>query len=160
MVSGYFFSHDADNAPLAPLLGRDVKTDSVSWMQAAGGIVAPMNDVARWSRALYEGPLLAGKQRTELETIVSLKNGKRIAATSPQDPLGFGLGVGQGTRPGMGTYWYYEGMTLGYRVIYFYLPKSQAVVAVGLNSQPDAKENKVGELMSQIYKVLQGAGKL
>ena len=40
MVSGYFFNHDADNAQLAPLLGRDVRDDSVSWMQGAGGIVS------------------------------------------------------------------------------------------------------------------------
>jgi D-alanyl-D-alanine carboxypeptidase len=160
MVSGYFYSHDADNVLLKPLLGRDVKNDSVSWMQAAGAIVSQMEDVTHWSRALYEGPLLAEKQRKELMTIVSTKTGKPIATTSAEDPAGFGLGVAQATKPGLGTFWFYEGMTLGYRVVYFYLPKSHAVVAVGLNSQPDSKESKVGDLMSQIYKVLHDAGKL
>ena len=61
MVSGYFFNHDPDNALLAPLLGHDVKNDSVSWMQAAGGIVSSMQDVSRWARALYEGDA-AGRQ--------------------------------------------------------------------------------------------------
>jgi D-alanyl-D-alanine carboxypeptidase len=160
MVSGYFYNHDADNALLKPLLGRDVKNDSVSWMQAAGAIVSDMEDVTRWSRALYEGPLLAEKQRKELTTIVSIKTAKPIAATSKGDPAGFGLGVAQATKPNIGTFWYYEGMTLGYRVAYFYLPESQAVVAVGLNSQPDSKQNKVGDLMDQIYGVLHDAGKL
>ena len=82
MVSGYFYNHDADNAVLKPLLGHDVKNDSVSWMQAAGGIVSQMDDVTRWSRDLYEGPLLAEKQRKELTTIVSIKTGKPIANTS------------------------------------------------------------------------------
>ena len=35
MVSGYFYNHDADNAVLKPLLGHDVKNDSVS-MDAGG----------------------------------------------------------------------------------------------------------------------------
>ncbi len=160
MVSGYFYNHDADNAVLKPLLGHDVKNDSVSWMQAAGGIVSQMDDVTRWSRDLYEGPLLAEKQRKELTTIVSIKTGKPLATTSQKDPLGFGLGVGQATKPNLGTFWYYQGTTLGYRVVYFYLPKTRTVAAVGLNSQPDSNESKVGDLMDQIFEVLHHAGKL
>ena len=160
MVSGYFYNHDADNAVLKPLLGHDVKNDSVSWMQAAGGIVSQMDDVTRWSRDLYEGPLLAEKQRKELTTIVSIKTGEPIANTSKEDPLGFGLGVGQATKPNIGTFWYYQGTTLGYRVVYFYLPKTRSVATVGLNSQPDSNESKVGNLMDQVFEVLQDAGKL
>lgn len=160
MVSGYFFNHDPDDVLLRPLLGHDVKNDSVSWMQAAGGIVASMQDVARWARALYEGPLLAPKQRRELMTIVSNKTGKPIAAASATEPAGFGLGVGAGYRPKLGSYWYYQGETLGYRVLYAYLPKSGAVIVIGLNSQPDSKENHNGLLMEQLYGILERAGKL
>ncbi|HEY5349891.1 MAG TPA: serine hydrolase domain-containing protein, partial [Candidatus Lustribacter sp.] len=103
MVSGYFYNHDPDNAILKPLLGRDMKNESVSWMQGAGAIVAEMKDVGRWARALYAGPLLAPAQRRELTTIVSTKTGKPIDATTLDDPRGFGLGVGQGTRPDLGT---------------------------------------------------------
>ena len=115
MVSGYFFSHDPINEPLAPLLGKDVKSDSVSWMQGAGGIVSSMEDVSRWARALYEGPLLADKQRGELMTLVSDKTGEPISGASKEHPSAFGLGVGAGFRPVFGAYWYYQGMTLGYR---------------------------------------------
>ena len=86
MVSGYFFSHDPDNALLAPLLGHDVKNDSVSWMQAAGGIVSTAQDVSRWARALYEGPLLADKQRHELMTVVSDKTGQPVDGPSQENP--------------------------------------------------------------------------
>ena len=122
MVSGYFFSHDPINEPLAPLLGKDVKSDSVSWMQGAGGIVSSMEDVSRWARALYEGPLLADKQRGELMTLVSDKTGEPISGASKEHPSAFGLGVGAGFRPVFGAYWYYQGMTLGYRVLYAVLP--------------------------------------
>ena len=160
MVSGYFFSHDPINEPLAPLLGKDVKSDSVSWMQGAGGIVSSMEDVSRWARALYEGPLLADKQRGELMTLVSDKTGEPISGASKEHPSAFGLGVGAGFRPVFGAYWYYQGMTLGYRVLYAYFPKNSAVIVVGLNSQPDEKQNRNGALLEQVYGVLRKAGKI
>jgi len=160
MVSGYFFSHDPINEPLAPLLGKDVKSDSVSWMQGAGGIVSSMEDVSRWARALYEGPLLADKQRGELMTLVSDKTGEPISGASKERPSAFGLGVGAGFRPVFGAYWYYQGMTLGYRVLYAYFPKNSAVIVVGLNSQPDEKQNHNGALLEQVYGVLHKAGKI
>jgi D-alanyl-D-alanine carboxypeptidase len=160
MVSGYFFSHDPINEPLAPLLGKDVKSDNVSWMQGAGGIVSLMEDVSRWARALYEGPLLADKQRSELMTLVSDKTGEPISGTSKEHPSAFGLGVGAGFRPVFGAYWYYQGMTLGYRVLYAYFPKNGAVIVVGLNSQPDEKQNHNGALLEQVYGVLHKAGKI
>jgi D-alanyl-D-alanine carboxypeptidase len=160
MVWGYFFSHDTDNAGLAPLLGADVHDDSVSWMKAAGAIVSTPADLTRWARALYTGPMLAPKQRAELFTLVSTKNGQPIATTSLSDPRGFGLGVAQLTTPQMGTIWFYEGETLGYRMFHVYLPRQDAVIAFGFNSQPDGKEDQGGKLMLSIYETLHAAGRL
>ena len=72
----------------------------------------------------------------------------------------FGLGVGAGFRPAFGAYWYYQGMTLGYRLLYVYFPKNRAVIVVGLNSQPDHKQNHNGALLEEIYDVLHQAGKI
>lgn len=160
MVSGYFFNHDPDNKLLAPLLGRDVRNDSVSWMQAAGGIVSTMQDVSRWARGLYEGPLLADTQRHELMTVVSDKTGEPIDGPSKKNPGAFGLGVGAGFRPAMGSYWFYQGMTLGYRVLYAYFPTNGAIIVIGLNSQPDGKQNRNGKLLEEIYGILHKAGKI
>lgn len=160
MTSGYFFNHDADNAALAPLLGRDMRDLSVSWMQGAGGIVSTPQDVTRWARALYAGGILAPKQRAEMMSLVSLTNGKPIAKTSLQDPQGFGLGIAQMTKPEIGTVWFYEGMTLGYRVVHVFFPRQDAVIAFGLNSQPDSKQNESGKLAVTIYKTLHADGKL
>jgi D-alanyl-D-alanine carboxypeptidase len=159
-VPGYFFSHDADNAGLAPLLGTDVREDSVSWMQAAGAIVSTPEDLTRWARALYTGPILGPKQRAELFTLVSTKNGNPIAKTSLSDPRGFGLGVAQLTTPQTGTVWFYEGETLGYRMFHVYFPHQDAVIAFGLNSQPDSKQDQGGKLMLSIYETLHAAGRL
>jgi D-alanyl-D-alanine carboxypeptidase len=160
MVSGYFFNHDPGNEALAPLLGQDVKNDGVSWMQGAGGIVASIQDVARWARALYQGPLLADRQRRELLTVISDKTGQPIAGSSAEDPSAFGLGVGAGFRPALGAYWYYQGTTLGYRVLYAYFPANGAVIVVGLNSQPDDKRSHNGALLEEVYGILGRAGKL
>jgi D-alanyl-D-alanine carboxypeptidase len=160
MTSGYFFNHDPDSAALAPLLGRDVRDMSVSWMQGAGGIVSTPQDMTRWAYALYAGSVLAPKQRAEMMNIVSQKDGRPIAKTSLSDPNGFGLGIAQMTKPEIGTVWFYEGMTLGYRMLHVYFPRQDAVIAFGLNSQPDSKQNQSGKLALAVFKTLHAAGKL
>lgn len=160
MTSGYFFSTDPDNAALAPLLGKDMRRLSLSWAQGAGGIVSTAEDVTRWCRALYAGSVLRPKQRREMMALVSQASGTSIARTTPQDPRGFGLGVGEMLMPKMGRIWLYEGMTLGYRMTYVYLPKQNVVFAVGLNSQPNKREDRVGQLMMAVYDRLHAAGKV
>lgn len=160
MVSGYFYSTDADNNGLQPLYGRDVRDLSVSWAQGAGAIVSTPEDVTRWCRALYGGVVLKPKQQRELETLVSSRTGKSIAGTDAQEPRAFGLGVAQMIVPKLGRIWFYEGMTLGYRVAYAYFPQSHAVFAFGLNSQPDKKQDDIGKLMTDVYTRLHAAGKM
>ena len=104
--------------------------------------------------------MLAPKQRAELFSIVSTKTGKPLAKTSLEDPRGFGLGVAQLTMPKMGTVWFYEGETLGFRMLHVYFPKQDAVIAFGLNSQPDAKEDQSGKLAATLYATLHAAGRL
>jgi D-alanyl-D-alanine carboxypeptidase len=154
LVDGYFYSNDPDNAGLQPIYNTNVKPYSMSWTQAAGGIVATPSDVTRWARALYAGTLLPAKQHAEMQELVSMKTGRRIVQTTPGDPRGFGLGVGEALMPQMGRVWFYEGETLGYRVLQVQLAQSHAIVCVALNSQPNAKDDKIGELMTRIVTAL------
>jgi len=158
LVAGYFFNTSPSNAALAPLLGKDVRDDSLSWAQGAGGIVATPQDLTHWVRALYQGDLLAAAQRAELLSLVSTKSGQPIAVTSAADPAGFGLGVAQRTSK-FGTWWYYEGMTLGYRVLYAWIPTSDLVIALALNSQPPDGQDKIGTLLETVYTTLRAAGR-
>jgi D-alanyl-D-alanine carboxypeptidase len=160
MPAGYFFDHGPESKALAPLLGSDIRSDSASWMHAAGAIVSTAQDLTRWARALYGKTLLPPKQRAELFSLISTKTGKPIATTSAQDPRGFGLGVVQVTAPKLGTFWFYEGETLGYRMVHFYLPRQNAVIAFGLNSAPDKAQDHSGELATAIYDTLHSAGRL
>jgi D-alanyl-D-alanine carboxypeptidase len=154
LVAGYFYSNDPDNRGLRPLYNTDVRPYSLSWTQAAGGIVATPADVTRWARALNAGTLLPAKQHAEMQQLVSMKTGRPIVRTTPGDPRGFALGMGEMLMPKIGRVWFYEGETLGYRVTQVQLPKSGAVISLGLNSQPNAKEDKTGELMGQIIAAL------
>jgi D-alanyl-D-alanine carboxypeptidase len=159
LVSGYFYNNGPGNEPLAPLLGRDMRLNDMSWAASAGGIIATPQDVARWARALYTGRVLAPKQQKELMSVVSTDTGEpvwRVVATSPQ---GFGLGVVQAYRPRLGIYWFYQGETLGYRMIYIWLPTSDAVFAIGLNSQPPSSQGRyIGILIEQVYNDLLSSG--
>lgn len=160
MVSGYFFSNTPDNAGLAPLYGKDVRDLSPSWARAAGAAVSTPTDLTHWVRALYHGTVLKPRQQQELQALVSLRTGKPISDITPGDARGFGLGVGRDMLPGMGKFWFYEGETLGYRMIYVWFPKSDVIVAVGINSQPNARDNHSQQLMQAVYRTLHKAGKL
>jgi len=161
LVAGYFFNQDPSLRPAASLMGQDMSALSVSWAQGAGGMVSTMEDLTKWVRALYEGPVLAPAQRRELLRIVSTSTGDPIATTTLRDPRAFGLGVAQLTTTATGTIWFYEGETLGYRVLYAYVPTSGTIIAVGLNSQPTSipgrNDDHIGQLMEAIYSVLHRA---
>jgi D-alanyl-D-alanine carboxypeptidase len=154
--AGYFFN--SGDAGLSALMGRDVSRDSLSWARGAGGIIATTSDMTVWERALYTGRLLPPRQEAELMSLVSAKTGKPIARTSPADPMGFGLGIAQITVEPLGTVWFYEGETLGFRTLHVYLPRSGLIMAMGLNSQP--ADDKIGALVVAVYKTLVGHGVL
>ena len=123
-------------------------------------MVSTPEDLTRWVRALYEGDVLAAAQRHELMSIVSQKTGLPIATTTRQDPRGFGLGVAQSSSPTLGTFWYYEGETPGYRTLYAWLSKSDVVIAIGLNSSPPETEDHIAKLLVSVYSVLHRRGRL
>jgi len=153
MVSGYFWNNNADSAGLAPLLGVDQKPLSTSWAQAAGGVVSSMSDMTKWLRAMYEGSALPAAQRAELMSLVSQATGQPITSVTQNDPRGFGLGVAQALLPAVGgAIWFYEGETLGYRVLHAWFPTQDVVVVIGLNSQPAT--DHIGELITTIYGTL------
>jgi D-alanyl-D-alanine carboxypeptidase len=161
MVSGYYNNTDPGSAGLAALLGRDVKPFSASWAQAAGGIVSSPADLTRWVRALYQGTLLAPAQRGELMTLVSQNTGAPLAQLSASEPRAFGLGVGQVFQPSLGgAIWFYEGETLGYRMLYTYLPSQDAVIAIGVNSQPSGSADQIGPLVLTVYQTLKAYNQL
>jgi D-alanyl-D-alanine carboxypeptidase len=149
-----YYTRTADPG-LAPLRGQDVSRYSLSWARGAGAILATTADMTRWERALYEGELLPPQQQDELESLVSTATGEPIEQTSAEDPRGFGLGVAQMTDD-LGTFWFYEGETLGFRALHVYFPDSGLIAAMTLNSTAD--EDSIGALATSVYGTLAAHG--
>jgi D-alanyl-D-alanine carboxypeptidase len=158
-VHGYFNNTDPISAGLKPLLGKSVRDDSLSWAQAAGGIVATPHAIARWARDLYRGTILTAAERSDQQKLVSLKTGLPAKVASANDPRTFGLGVAQVYRQPVGLAWFYEGETLGYRLVHVYIPKQNLVIVLGLNSQTAEREDHIGDLVATIVGTLKQFGR-
>lgn len=151
-VDGYFDNTGPGNETLQPMLKKNIRPFSTSWTQGAGGIIATPHALALWARDMYQGNVVTPVERAQLESLVSTKTADPIARVTPEDPRGFGLGVTEQYIPGLGAFWFYEGVTLGYRMLHAYFPKENVVIAVGLNSQPT--KDHVGELIAAITSTL------
>lgn len=160
-LSGYFenascelYAPDCEDSGLAPLLGRDVRAYSLSWAGPAGGIIATTSDLSTWVRALFSGKIIPEAQLARMKEIVSTTSGKPIADVSEADPHGFALGLARGWRPGIGAFWFYQGTTLGYRVVFGWFEDDDLVVTVALNSQPPEGEDRLGQLLETIRAIV------
>lgn len=135
------------------LLGRDMRDNDLSWGGAAGGIVATTTDVAHWVRDLFTDPHLLGKDsRQSLTRLVSIPSGKPIEHTSPENPKGFALGVAENYAPGVGTFWFYEGQTLGFRTLYMYVPCNGVIIVAAFNSATNGENDHAHLLLVNLYK--------
>jgi D-alanyl-D-alanine carboxypeptidase len=152
--AGYFTNSALPGS--AALVGRDVSRETLSWARGAGGIISTTGDMTRWERALYSGRLLPAQQQAELASLISTRTGQPIATTTPDDPMGFGLGIAQITAPGIGTAWFYEGETLGFRTLHLFMPETGLIMAMGLNSQP--VDDHIGDLVQSVYATLVAQG--
>lgn len=122
---------------LAPLIGRDLRDQNMSWAGAAGGMVSTPRDLARWIRALFDSRVFPQQQLDEMTSIVSSATGLPIPDVSAEHPSGFGLDLGRihSAEP-VGNLWFYQGMTLGFRTIFAYWPQYDLVITASTNSQP------------------------
>ncbi len=136
-----------------PLIGRDVRADSTSWAQAAGGAISNARDTSRWMRAIFGGHVVPPEQQAEWLQMVSTRTGEPISEVSPDHPQGFALGLIQGLLPG-GPAWFYQGMTLGFRTLYVWFEDDDILITVQTNSQPDEDANKLNEVASAIYEAV------
>jgi D-alanyl-D-alanine carboxypeptidase len=153
VVAGYYEQADPG---LQPLRGKDVSGYSLSWAQGAGSMVSTPADLVAWARALYAGTtLLPAKQRSELMSLISTKTAKPLAGPTAGDPSGFGLGVVKRYDPKLGTFWFYQGETLGFRASHLYFPDSGLVVAVFANSRPVEAESHMPQLFAQLYPTIE-----
>ena len=138
----------------APIIGRDMRNGSVSWMQSAGGGVASARDVDRWMRAVFGGKVVPAKQQKEWMELISSKTGEPIATVSADDPGGFALGLGYKILGPLGAQWFYEGESLGYRTLYVWIADQDLMITVQTNSQPPDGTDNLHEVVSALYEIV------
>lgn len=146
----------------APSVGQDVSRQNLSWAGPAGGIVSNARDLAAWVRALFGLRVIPYRQLQEMTSLVSVKTGQPIADTTAEDPSGFGLDLGRQYRASLGgSSWFYEGETLGFRLIFGYWPQYDIVITTATNSQPADGEDQLGpEVVGGAFQALQNDGLL
>jgi D-alanyl-D-alanine carboxypeptidase len=134
-----------------PIVGRDVRTASPSWAQAAGGAISNARDVDRWVRAIFAGRVVPPKQQAEWLSLISLKTAVPIRDVSAADPAGFSLGLARAVRGSDTAHWYYQGVTLGYRTLYVWYAEENLMITVQTNSQPPEGEDRIGQAVVAIH---------
>lgn len=152
LVHGYQF--EEKYAYYLPL-GTDVTDFSMSYMQAAGGVISNSRDMAKWIMALLTpGKVLTAAELKELTTIYDT-NGVPVSELSVKNPNGYGLGLSmQYSAMLNSTIYLYEGVTLGYRAIYVYAPKVNVLIAVTVNSSFVGKENHLLGFTNEVSKLV------
>ena len=144
---------------LAPLIGKDVRTQNMSWAGAAGAMVSTPHDLALWIRALFEKRVIPETQLGEMTQLVSQKTGSPLSAATPEDPRAFGLALGRFDMKDLGgAFWFYEGETLGFRAIFAYWPQYDLLITAAVNSQAPNGEDRLGPtLVNGAFAVLSQA---
>ena len=143
---------------LAPLIGKDMRLQNLSWAGAAGAIVSNPRDLAKWVRALFGGRVIPQRQLDEMKKLVSQKTGDAIDQATEKE-LAFGLDIGQAYKADLGgRFWFYQGTTLGYRCIFGYWPQYNLVLTVATNSQPPEGEDQLGDfVIAKVLRILADA---
>jgi hypothetical protein len=95
-----------------------------------------------------------------MTTLVSQQTGKPVREATKDDPLTFGLDLGQVYRADAGgRFWFYEGIILGFRGIFAYWPQFDLVITASTNSQPPEGENRLGDqVVAGAFGILVKAG--
>ena len=139
-----------------PLLGRDVREDSTSWAQAAGGAISSARDVdAGCARSSRAGWCRRSSRRNGCRWSRS-RPASRSPTLTPEDPQGFALGLVSGLVEPVGPVWFYQGTTLGYRTLYAWYQADDLLVTVQTNSQPDDDANDLRAAATAIRDAVTG----
>ena len=136
IVHGYNFYRDGSNPYPFQKYGEDVTNFSLSYLNYAGAIASTPEDINIFVHALYTpGKLLNSSQITDLTSLVSKVDGKYFQPKDMPNQVGFGLGIfGFYSKEDDTLIYFYQGATDGFSFNYFYIPKTQMYLTVGVNS--------------------------
>ena len=121
---------------------QDVTSPNISWGGAAGAMLSNTNNITLWVRALFGGQVLKSQQLAEMQSLICLSADDNCVPGQivTKQIGGFGLGLYETTSQPYGEVWSYEGGTLGYRFLYFWVPSYNTVITITEDVAGDAKD--------------------
>lgn len=155
LARGYFY----DQYVNPKLVGHDVSDINLSVAGAAGAIISNTEDMIKWVKALFvDNQILDAAQKKKLVELVSVKTGKPLINFTNEDPSGFGLAVmeSQVTNKKIGQlqFFSYQGVTFGFRAIYFYFPCNGVIISCAFNSATNGANDHGSELVLRTYDLI------
>lgn len=125
--------------------GHDVTADNMSWAHAAGAIVTTTQDLLIWWRGLFQYKILPPEQMAEMTSLVCETSNLQCLAGERRPHLGnnsigkgYGLGVIQSAYGSskIGSVWWHNGSTKGYKALVMWYPKSNIYMALTIDRDP------------------------
>lgn len=125
--------------------GHDVTYDNMSWANTAGAIVSTTQDLLLWWRGLFQNKILPYEQMTKMMSLVCERSSPHCRPGSAIPHLsnasigkGYGLGVIQSAFGSgrIGSVWWHNGSTRGYKALVMWYPKSNIYMALTINKDP------------------------
>lgn len=125
----------------------DVTTHNMSWAYTAGAFVSTTEDLIAWWKSLFQNRILPKQQLAQMMSLVYEHTSKErgcIAGRSAshlnasQTETRYGLGISQSATGSseMGTTWWHNGSTQGYKAIVMWFPKSNIYMSLMINRDP------------------------
>ena len=137
-----------------PVVGRNVRETSTSWMQSAGGAVSNARDVDRWMRAVFGGRWFHQSSSKNGLSSSRPKQASRSRGCPPMTRRASPLGLARKILGPLGAQWFYEGESLGYRTIYVWISDQDLMITVQTNSQPPQGTDKLGDAVNVLYEIV------
>lgn len=127
--------------------GKDVTGNNMSWAFTAGAIVTTTPDLLTWWKNLFQNQILSSNELSQMMSLVyehTSRNhncfaGKPAPHLEPwQIDKRYGLGIIQSATRSeeVGTVWWHNGSTQGYKSIVMWYPKSNIYMALMINRDP------------------------
>ena len=127
--------------------GVDVTGNSMSWAYTAGALVSTTEDLLAWWKSLFENHILSTQQLTQMMSLVcehTTKNHSCVAGRPAshleawQSETRYGLGIIQSATgsSAIGTTWWHNGSTQGYKAIVMWFPKNNIYMSLMIDRDP------------------------
>lgn len=126
---------------------KDVTQSNMSWAFSAGAVVSTPSDLIAWWQSIFHNKILSPEQLAQMTSLVCEHTSKKnnCISGSPTTHLEvsqvdrrYGLGIIQSSSGSskVGTVWWHNGSTQGYKAIVMWYPKNDIYMSLMIDRDP------------------------